>query len=67
MHPSLLVATPLLEECEEDTHTLEMGLGSLPGLSKFQSSMVGVKTLHLETLFISLESYQSLDVDNGFA
>jgi hypothetical protein len=28
------VATPLLEECENETHTPEMGLGSLPGLPK---------------------------------
>ncbi len=33
------------------------GLGSLPGLQKFQNSIAGVKTLRLETLFMSLESY----------
>jgi hypothetical protein len=66
MHVSILVpmhvhninvATPLLEECEDDTHTPEMGLGSPPGLSKFQSSIVGVKTPCLEVFFMSLESY----------
>jgi hypothetical protein len=46
---------------------LKWGLGSLPGLQKFQSSIVGVKTLRLETLFMSLESYWSLDVENGLA
>jgi hypothetical protein len=43
------------------------GLGSLPGLQKFQNSIAGVKTLRLETLFMSLESYWSLDVENGLA
>ncbi len=51
------VATPLLEECEDDTHTLEMGLGSPPGLSKLQNLIVGVKTPRLEALFMSLENY----------
>jgi hypothetical protein len=40
-------------------------LGSPPGLSKFQSSIVGVKTPHIEAFFISLESYRSVDVENG--
>jgi len=33
------------------------GLGSPSGLSKFQSSIAGVKTPRLEAFFISLESY----------
>jgi len=33
------------------------GLGSRSGLLKLQSSIVGVKTPHLETFFMSLESY----------
>jgi hypothetical protein len=36
---------------------LKWGLGSPLGLSKFQSSTAGVKTLHLEAFFMLLESY----------
>jgi hypothetical protein len=43
------------------------GLGSPSGLPKLQSSIVGVKTPGLEGFFISLESYQSVDVENGLA
>jgi hypothetical protein len=49
------------------------GLGSPPGLwsplelPKFQSSIARVKTPCIEALFISLESYQSVDVENEFA
>jgi hypothetical protein len=41
------------------------GFGSPLGLSKLQNSIVGVKTPCIEMLFISLERYQSVDVDNG--
>ncbi len=51
------VATPLLEECEDHTHTPEMGLGSPSGLLKLQSSIARVKTPCLEAFFKSLESY----------
>jgi len=63
----LSVATPLLEECEDDTHTPEMGTWESSGTPKFQSLISGVKTLRLEAFFISLESYQSVDVENGIA
>jgi hypothetical protein len=43
------------------------GLGSPLGLSKFQSLIGGVKTPCIGTLFISLESYGSVDVENGLA
>jgi hypothetical protein len=43
------------------------GLGSPLGLSKLQSSIVGVKTPRLEAFLISLENYRSVDVENGFA
>jgi len=43
------------------------GLGSPPGLSKFQSLIVGVKTPCIEMFFILLESYRSVDVENGLA
>jgi len=46
---------------------LKWGLGSPPRLSKLQSSIVGVKTPRLEAFFISLESYRSVNVENGLA
>jgi hypothetical protein len=46
---------------------LKWGLGSPPGLPKLQSWIAGVKTPHIGVFFISLESYESVDVENGFA
>jgi hypothetical protein len=46
---------------------LKWELGSFLGLSKLQSSIAGVKTPHIEAFFISLENYQSVDVENGLA
>jgi len=43
------------------------GLGSPPGLPKLQSSIAGVKTPCIGVFIISLERYQSVDVENGFA
>jgi hypothetical protein len=43
----------------------KLGLGSPPGLLKLHSSIVGVKTPHIGVFFISLKSYQSVDVENG--
>jgi hypothetical protein len=43
------------------------GLGSLPRLPKLQSSIAEVKTPHIGVFFISLENYQSVDVENGLA
>jgi hypothetical protein len=40
---------------------------SPPGLSKTQSSIVRVKTLHLEVFFIPLETSWSVNVENGVA
>jgi hypothetical protein len=36
-------------------------------LSKLQSSITGVKTPRIEVFFISLESYRSVDAENGLA
>jgi len=41
------------------------GLGSPLGLPKIQSSIAGVKTPRLVAFLISLENYQSVDVENG--
>jgi hypothetical protein len=49
-----------------DSHP-KWGLGSAPGLPKFQSSMAGAKTPHIDAFFISLEIYRSVDVENGLA
>jgi hypothetical protein len=50
------------------TFTLpKWGLGSPLGLSKFQSSIIGVKTPRLEAFFMSFESYWIVDVENGLA
>jgi hypothetical protein len=43
------------------------GLGSPLGLPKLQSLIAGVKTPRLEVFRISLESYRSVDVENGLA
>jgi hypothetical protein len=43
------------------------GLGSILGLPKLQSSITWFKTPYIEVLFISLKSYQSVDVENGLA
>jgi hypothetical protein len=42
-------------------------LGSVPRLLKLQSLITRVKTPCIEALFISLESYQNVDVENGLA
>jgi hypothetical protein len=45
----------------------KLGLGSPLRLPNFQSSIIGVKTPCIGVFFISLESYCSVDVENGFA
>jgi hypothetical protein len=42
-------------------------LGNPPGLPKLQSVIIGVKTPLIGAFFISLENYQSVDVENGLA
>jgi len=46
---------------------LKWGLGSPLGLSKLQSLIARVKTPFIGLFLISLENYQSVDVENGFA
>jgi hypothetical protein len=43
------------------------GLGSPLRLLKLQSSIAGVETPCIEVLFTSLESYRSVNVENGLA
>jgi len=45
----------------------KLGLGSPPGLLKLQSSIPRVKTSRIRVFFISLESYQSVNFENGLA
>jgi len=45
----------------------KLGLRSPPGLPKFQSSIAGAKTPCIEVFFISLKSYQNVNVENGLA
>jgi len=42
----------------------KLGLGSPSRLPKFQNLITGAKTHGIRVLFISLESYQSVDVEN---
>jgi hypothetical protein len=64
---TLLVATRLKESVRMTLTLPKWGLGSPPGLSKLQSSIVEVKTPCIGVFFISLESYQSVDVENELA
>ncbi len=60
-----LVATLLWESVRMKLTLLKWGLGSPPRLLKLQSSITGVKTPRIGMFFIWLESYQSVDVQNG--
>ncbi len=65
---SCLVSQPFFWKSGRMTLTLpKWGLGSPLGLPKLQSSITGVKTPCIEVFFISLENYQSIDVENGLA
>jgi hypothetical protein len=46
---------------------LKWGLGSPQDSPNFKVQLQGVKTPCIEVFFISLESYQSVDVENGLA
>jgi hypothetical protein len=46
---------------------LKWGLGSPLRFPKLQSSIAGVKAPRIGVFFISLESYESVDVENGLA
>jgi hypothetical protein len=67
LEKSTIVATLLWKSVRMRLTLPKWGLGSPSGLLKFQSSIVGVKTPRIEAFFISLEIYQSVDVENGLA
>jgi hypothetical protein len=53
-----------LEKCEDDTHIPEMGIWESFGTLEI-SKLDYRGFFHLEAFFISLESYQSVNVENG--
>jgi hypothetical protein len=62
------VSQPYFEKSVRMRLTLpKWRLGSPSGLLKVQSSIAKVKTTCINAFFISLESYQSVDVENGIA
>jgi hypothetical protein len=61
------VATPLLEECEDDTHTLEMGTWESFGTPKISKLDCRGQNTSLEAFFMPFENYWSVDVENGLA
>jgi hypothetical protein len=61
------VATPLLKKCEDDTHTPGMGTWESFGTLETSEFDYRGQNTRLEAFFISLESYQSVDVENGLA
>jgi len=61
----LHVATPFLEACEDDTHTPEMGTWESSKTPETLEFDFRGKTPRLDAFFMSLESYWSLDVENG--
>jgi hypothetical protein len=60
-----IVTTSLLEECEDDNHTPKMGTWESSGTLKTSEFDCRVQTFRIWVLFISLESYQNIDVENG--
>ncbi len=60
-----LVATLLGESVRMKLTFPKWELGSTSGLPKLQSLIARVKTPRIEVFFISLESYQSVNVENG--
>jgi len=58
---------PTLKECEDETHTPEMGTWESSRTPESLEFNCRVKTPRIRAFFISLESYQSVDVENGLA
>jgi len=56
-----------LRECEDETHIPEMGTWKSSGTLKTSEFDCRGQNTRIEAFFISLESYQSLDVENGLA
>ncbi len=58
---------PTLRECEDETHTPEMGTWESSRTPKISEFDCRVKTPCIRCFFISLKSYRNVDVKNGFA
>ncbi len=56
---------PTLKECEDETYTPEIGTWEFSWTPETSQFDAGVKTPCIRVFFISLESYQSVDVENG--
>jgi hypothetical protein len=59
---------PILKECEDETHTLEMGTwesSRTPEISEFNCR--GQNTSHCGVFYIIGKIYQSVNVENGLA
>jgi hypothetical protein len=61
------VATLLWESVRMRFTLSKWEFGSLSGLSKLQSLIARVKTPCIKAFFMSLESYWSVNVENGLA
>jgi hypothetical protein len=62
-----VVATLLLQEWEDDTHTPEMGAWESTGIPKTSEfNCKGQNILHWGVFYI-IGSYQSVDIENGLA
>jgi hypothetical protein len=55
---------PTLRECEDETHTPEIGTQRIPKISEFDCRG---QIPCIRVFFISLESYRSVNVENGLA
>jgi hypothetical protein len=65
---TLILSQPYFEKSVNMRLTFpKWELGSPLGLPKLQSSIARVKTPHIETFFISLESYRNINIENGLA
>jgi len=60
-----LCRNPTLKECEDETHTPEIGIWESFETPKALEFDCRDKTPYIEVLFISLKSYQSVDVEMG--
>jgi len=58
---------PTLRECEDETHILKIGTWESFRTLKTLEFDCRVKTPHIGAFFISLESYQSVNDENGLA
>jgi hypothetical protein len=56
---------PILRECEDEIHTPEMGTWESSRTAETSEFDYKGQTSRIGVLFISLENYQRVDVENG--